>query len=275
MASAKQILAKFVLVFVLLLAVPYLLLGQEQITDIPEPDRDIDTTFMDWKLEFDEVVPPDTVQAIQYIERVVEQQDSVERASRYYPLGPKDKLRLVFYDRRDFEDDGRPVDVVVQDDGTIFVPLIGNVVAGGRTPVELEQLIRTKLDRYIIAPVVLVRIMDYVSHNATLLGAFVHQGIYPLPRPQLLTDFVADHGGLLPEAETREIWVLRNTGERILIDLESYYNLGDVSQDILLINGDQVYAHPVGETFLVKAVRIAQVAVLVLQVVTLTILLTR
>ncbi len=266
------------LTWVLLLALPLLLFGQEQITDIPMPDDDSDSTVLDiqdWKFEFDQTAPPDSMYAVQFIDSVVAQDDSLTRASRFYPLGPKDRLKLVFYDRRDFEDDGRPIETIVQEDGAIFVPLIGNVVAAGRTPVELEQLIRNKLDRFVIAPVVIVRITEYVSHNVTLLGAFVHQGIYPLPKPQLLTDFVADHGGLLPEAEPREIWVLRNTGERILIDLEAYYNLGDVSQDILLVNGDQVYAHPVGETFLTKAVRIAQVAVLVLQVITLTLLLTR
>ncbi len=190
-----------------------------------------------------------------------------------YALGTGDQLRVLFYDGESMTDPGKIVNAYVQEDGTIFVPLLGSIVATGTHPRDLESKIRKAAARYLSLPVVRVEVVNYQSHYITLLGAFRFQAIYPLTRPAMLTDAIVEHGGLLPEADVTKLAVIRKNGDRILINLESYYELGDSSQDIPLYHGDKVFAPVMDEPFLIKATRIAQIAVLVIQVITLVVVL--
>jgi len=192
-----------------------------------------------------------------------------------YPLGIGDKLEVIFYEQQDLNDVGRRVEVEIQEDGTIFFPLLGIIVAAGRQIDELSEEIRKRILRYLDLAVVRVRLIERHSHSATLLGAFFKQGIFPLDSDIMLTDFIVIHSGLLPEADASQIWVIRENGNRILVNLDMYYKLGDTNQDIILISGDRVYAPVKKEPLIVNIVRVAQIAVLFLQVATLTVLLAR
>ncbi len=200
---------------------------------------------------------------------------AVIRHADPYALGTGDMLKILFYEDGSITDPGQAVSAVVQEDGTIFVPLLGSIVATGKQPRELETQIRKSASRYLSMPIVRVEIVNYQSHYITLLGAFRFQAIYPLTRPAMLTDAIVEHGGLLPEADVTRLAVIRKNGDRININLQSYYELGDSSQDIPLYHGDKVFAPVMEEPFLLKATRVAQIAVLVIQVITLVIVLTQ
>ncbi len=193
----------------------------------------------------------------------------------HYTLGAGDRLEIVFYDRSSLDAAGKRFDVSIREDGTFYFPLLGKIVASGLSPAALEEKLTIDLDRFVETPIVRVHVLEYISNNATLLGAFFEQGVFPLPRETMLTDFIAANGGLLPEADVRQIWVIRENGDRILLNLENYYKNGDRSQDIPLVKGDRIYAPAKGEGFLVTLSRVAQIAVLVLQVITLTVVLGR
>jgi len=190
-----------------------------------------------------------------------------------YPLGTGDVLEVVFFERRSFEDSGKLFEVTVDSDGNIYLPLIGRVAAAGKNASGLEKEIQGKLARFSENEDVRVRVKEYVSHTATLLGAFRNQGVYPLPEEMMLTEFIARNGGINSDADVERVWVVRLNGDHILVDLDSYYTSGDTSQDFLLVNGDQVFIPVKGEPLLVTIGRVAQIAVLFLQVITLAVLL--
>src|SRR5919202_451191 len=61
-----------------------------------------------------------------------------------YHIGPGDKLRIEVY-----KDQQLSQSVQVRPDGKITMPLIGDMEASGRTPVELRDTIATALKEYI------------------------------------------------------------------------------------------------------------------------------
>jgi len=75
--------------------------------------------------------------------------------------------------------------VPVRSDGRISLPLAGEVQAAGRTPLQLEQEIATKLLSYITKPEVTVIVEQINSQTFNILGQVAKPGAYPLTAPRL------------------------------------------------------------------------------------------
>lgn len=77
---------------------------------------------------------------------------------------------------------------IVQNDGTLQVPLVGELTVEGRTPRQVSAELTTKLGaRYIRDPHVAVAILEKLPTNFTVEGAVAQPGIYPAgPRTTLL-----------------------------------------------------------------------------------------
>src|ERR1035437_6109708 len=69
--------------------------------------------------------------------------------------------------------------VPVRSDGRISLPLAGEVQAAGRTPLQLEQDIATKLLSYITKPEVTVIVEQINSEKFNILGQVAKPGSYP------------------------------------------------------------------------------------------------
>ncbi|MFM9709597.1 polysaccharide biosynthesis/export family protein, partial [Streptomyces galilaeus] len=71
--------------------------------------------------------------------------------------------------------------VQVSEDGTINLPLIGEIPASGRTATELERDVAQRLGKkYLQSPQVTIVVREYNSQRATLEGAIKKPGVYPL-----------------------------------------------------------------------------------------------
>ena len=98
-------------------------------------------------------------------------------------------------------------DVRVNNAGQVSLPLIGGVMAGGKTIPELEKDIGAKLEKgYLQNPQVTVFIKEFTSQRVTLEGALKKPGIYPITgKTSLLqaiamaegVDELADLGGVV------------------------------------------------------------------------------
>lgn len=188
-----------------------------------------------------------------------------------YPLGINDILKVTYYEYQSFDNVGKEVEVAVQDDGTIYLPLIGEVHALGHTTVQLERIVLKMLEKYISKPMVRIQVVEFRSRHVIVLGSVYNQGVYPLLQATTISKFLAQYGGVHPEADLTQVSVIRKNGDLIKVDLKSYYDLGDDSQDILLMTGDKVYIPKIRESVLIKIVRIVQILNLALQVVVLVI----
>ncbi|QNI33476.1 polysaccharide biosynthesis/export family protein [Alloacidobacterium dinghuense] len=102
--------------------------------------------------------------------------------------------------------------IPVRSDGRISLPLVGEVQATGRTPLQLEQEITSKLKNYISEPVVTVMVQQINSEKFNILGQVVKPGSYPLINGTTVLDAIATAGGFRDFAKQKSIYVLRQSG---------------------------------------------------------------
>src|SRR5581483_5134379 len=69
-----------------------------------------------------------------------------------------------------------PMNLTVTPDGKFTFPLIGIVVAGGKTPEQLRVEMETKLRKYVSEPVVTVSIQDTKGNIAYVIGQVAKPG---------------------------------------------------------------------------------------------------
>lgn len=103
--------------------------------------------------------------------------------------------------------------IPVRSDGKISLPLVGEVQASGRTPLQLEQDISAKLQSYITAPEVTVIVEQVNSKKFNILGEISKPGSYSLSLAPTIVDAIAAAGGLRDFAKKTGIYVLRENGD--------------------------------------------------------------
>ena len=128
-----------------------------------------------------------------------------------YRIGPQDVLDISVYQAPDLAKT-----VQVAETGTINLPLVGDVQAGGVTPRELEHALKVQLGKkYFQDPQVTVFVKEYNSQRVTLEGAISRPGVYPYRGPASLLQLIATAGGLSDVADGTEVMVFRTaTGAR-------------------------------------------------------------
>jgi polysaccharide biosynthesis/export protein len=93
--------------------------------------------------------------------------------------------------------------------GVISLPLLGQIQAAGRTTAELEDEIRTRLQRkFMHDPQVSVFLTEHNSQRISVIGAVRKGGVFTLNRPIRLADALALAEGLTDEAD-RHVYVIR------------------------------------------------------------------
>src|SRR5215472_1837533 len=97
----------------------------------------------------------------------------------------------------------------VRSDGNISLPLIGELHAAGRTPLNLEEEITNKLQPYLTEPEVTVIVEQINSEKFNILGRVVKPGSYPLVNPTTVLDAIALAGGCRDFAKQKGIYILR------------------------------------------------------------------
>lgn len=125
-----------------------------------------------------------------------------------YRIGPQDVLDISVYQAADLTKV-----VQVAETGTINLPLVGDVQAGGVSARELEGTLRAKLSaHYFQNPQVTVFIREYNSQRVTVEGSVRSPGVYPYRGPTHLLQLVATAGGLNDVANGSDVMVYRTAG---------------------------------------------------------------
>src|SRR6266850_7720941 len=107
-----------------------------------------------------------------------------------YTLGPQDQLKITVFDEPDLTNIYR-----VDSDGFITFPMINKVAAGGITPVELQERIRTMLaSGYIRNPQVRVEVEGYKSQSVIVSGEVRAPGKIPRTGSMTLVEALAAAG---------------------------------------------------------------------------------
>jgi polysaccharide biosynthesis/export protein len=123
-----------------------------------------------------------------------------------YRLGPGDKLRIEVY-----KDTQLSQSVQIRPDGKITLPLVGDVEASGRTPIELRDTIAKSLKEYITSPTVTVIVVEALASQVYVMGEVSHPGPMPMHGPTTILQALAMAGGFKEFANTKDVRVLRPT----------------------------------------------------------------
>jgi polysaccharide biosynthesis/export protein len=99
--------------------------------------------------------------------------------------------------------------VPVRSDGKISLPLVGEIQAANRTPLQLETEITEKLKGFITAPEVNVIVQQVNSRKYNVLGEVSKPGSYPLTAATTIMDAIANAGGFRDFAKKTGVYVLR------------------------------------------------------------------
>jgi len=171
------------------------------------------------------------------------QQDPPAEASaphnNTFVIGTDDKLNINVW-----KDPELTKTVQVRPDGKISMPLIGELQAAGRTPLQLEQTITDELKTYMAQPDVTVIVEQINSQKFNILGRVSKPGSYPLTTTTTVLDAIAVAGGFLDFAKEKGVYILRDKpggGETRL-----HFNYKDVikgkhtEENIRLIPGDTI-----------------------------------
>lgn len=122
---------------------------------------------------------------------------------RGYILGAGDKVRILVFNEaemsREYEVDSA---------GKVTLPLVGAVPAGGITPSDLQETIRTKLSKgFIRDPKVSVEVLSYRPFY--IIGEVSKAGEYPYKNGINAVSAVAVAGGYTYRADVKTIYIRR------------------------------------------------------------------
>ncbi|HEY2149168.1 MAG TPA: polysaccharide biosynthesis/export family protein [Vicinamibacterales bacterium] len=121
-----------------------------------------------------------------------------------YRMSPGDKLRIEVY-----KDPQLSQSVQVRPDGKVTLPLIGDIMANGRTPLELRDGIGAALKEYITNPTVTVIVVEAATATAYVMGEVNHPGAVSLATPLTVMQALAMAGGLKDFADAKNIRIIR------------------------------------------------------------------
>lgn len=149
------------------------------------------------------------------------------QAMSQYHIGVDDVLQVSVWNNPDLG-----VKVPVRPDGRITVPLIGDVVAGGKTPDEVSADIKERLKAFIRDPQVAVIVTDLRSHEYLLrvrvTGAVRNPVSLPYHQGMTVLDAVLAAGGITEFAAPDRTELYRKTES----STSSYaVKLGQILQD--------------------------------------------
>jgi len=134
--------------------------------------------------------------------------------------------------------------VPVRSDGKISLPLVGEMQASGKTPMQLERDISEKLKSFITAPEVTVIVQQVLSRRFNVLGQVSKPGAYPLTAATTIVDALAIAGGLRDFAKKTGIYVLRKSPDgqeqRLKFNYKDFLKGKNMNQNIKVEPNDTI-----------------------------------
>jgi polysaccharide export outer membrane protein len=159
-----------------------------------------------------------------------------------YVIGVADRLSIQVWKNPDLA-----TDAVVRPDGTITMPLIGDLSANGKTPSQLKSEIAVQLARYVKddGAVVTVAVTAVNSYSFTVSGNVTAPGVFTAQKYVTVLDAVQMAGGPNRFATASETQLTRRDqdGRPRIIPI-NYPAIVDGSQpeaNLALLAGDQIH----------------------------------
>ena len=142
-----------------------------------------------------------------------------------YQLGPRDRISVTVFNHPDLSGE-----YVLDGNGRFSMPLIGVVDAGGKTPVELEEVLVNRFrPDYLVNPRVSIEVRNYRPYY--LIGEVQSTGSFPYVAGITYLTAIAMAGGYSYRAKKDVVYVIRGDDpeqEEIKLDANEKVQPGDI-----------------------------------------------
>lgn len=165
---------------------------------------------------------------------------AAEAAEGDRKIAPLDILNIDVVGEKDLSKELR-----VSSSGTVTFPFLGSIEVKGKTPAEVEDMLREKLGKdYLVDPQVIVTVKEYRTRTVSVIGQVNKPGVIVLPAEQKMDvlEAIAQAGDLAKSANKNRIEVSRK-GETRKFTLDELKKESDPKKKFWLEPGDVIYVH--------------------------------
>jgi len=158
-----------------------------------------------------------------------------------YTLGAGDQLRMDVFDVPEYSGQ---FEVLI--DGRVNLPVIGSVSVKGKTIPQANAEITSRYTRYIKRPLVTLTLESARPMTIALAGEINRPGSYTIALTNennfpKVTEAINLAGGITRAAAVREVRIRRRNTQPCNINLWDLFQNGNLSQDISLRDGDEIF----------------------------------
>lgn len=155
-----------------------------------------------------------------------------------YIIGPGDNLNIIVWRNPELS-----MAVPVRPDGKISAPLVDELVAQGKTSVQMAREVEQALSKYVRDPVVTVVVTGFVGPYAEqirVVGEAAQPQFLPYKQKMTLLDVMIAVGGLTDFADGNGATILRGAdgNKQYSVRLKDLIKRGDVSANVEMRPGD-------------------------------------
>ena len=156
-----------------------------------------------------------------------------------YKLHPGDKVIIGVYDDPKLT----PQEMTVAPDGRISYPMVGELIAGGKTVEQVRLELNAKLKKYLSDPIAMVIVTKADGNVVFVVGQVMKSGSITMNPTINVLQALSIAGGANPYAKLDSIIIIRSSGgtQRVLPFRYGQVSAGkDLQQNIELESGDVV-----------------------------------
>ncbi len=155
-----------------------------------------------------------------------------------YVVGAGDNINIIVWRNPELS-----MSVPVRPDGKISTPLIDELVAQGKTSVEIAREIEKQIGKYVRDPVVTVIVTGFVgpyNQQIRVVGEAARPQVLPYKQKMTVLDVMIAVGGLTDFAAGNEATILRaaDGNKQYSVRLKDLIKRGDISANVEMKPGD-------------------------------------
>lgn len=171
----------------------------------------------------------------------------VDISKATYRIGPQDRLQITVWEHPELNDPGGEkimpelAGKVVDENGELYYPYVGNIPVAGKTVSEVRTLLTRELSNYFKKVKLDIRVLSFQSHRAAVVGEVKTPGVQSMTEtPLTVAEAISRAGGVTEDADMSNVALARD-GKAYKIDVLALYSKGNSTQNLLLKDGDVLF----------------------------------
>jgi polysaccharide biosynthesis/export protein len=160
-----------------------------------------------------------------------------------FVIGASDAIKITVWKNPELS-----TEATVRPDGTVTMPLLGDIQAVGRTPTQLRDEVQKRLSQFVKdeTATVTVALTSVSSYRFTVSGNFEHPGIFTSKYYVQVAEAIAMAGGINKFANPHRLLIIRRDAvtkvRRVPIDYDRVSSGEHPEENLVLMAGDTLFA---------------------------------